>query len=94
MFVLCAAFAIVQRMGAGDDPTEACLKVLKMVADHTRAKRLLDEQGRPSFGLSLYALRKDGAFGSAAMWKGSKFSVSDSSGDRLEACAFLYEKKS
>ncbi len=86
------AFAIVSRMGAGDSPTEACLNLLKSVVAHTKQKRLLDDQGRPRYDLTVYALRKDGAYGSASIWEGRKFAVSDGAGDRLEDCAFLYER--
>ncbi len=86
------AFSIVSRMGVGDSPTDACLYLLKYVAAHTKPKRLLDDQGRPRFDLTVYALRKDGAYGSASIWQGRKFAVSDAAGDRLEDCAFLYDR--
>lgn len=84
---------IVARMEAGDTPTQACLSVARMIVDRTRLKRLLDASGRPAFNVTLYALRKDGAFGSACIYKGAKFAVSDANGDRLEECAFLYDKQ-
>lgn len=87
----CAAFQIVQHMGNGDDPTEACRKVLKWIADHTRQNYLLDEKGRPNFGVILYALRKDGAYGSATFRKGAKFAVHDGVKADHEECAALYE---
>ncbi len=90
---VCGAHSIVMRMEAGDHPTQACLAVAKKIVDHTRLKRLLDEKGRPAFNVSLYALRKDGAFGSAAIWQGGKFTVCDAQGARAQECAFLYEKK-
>lgn len=89
---VCGARTAVARMEAGDHPTDACLYVLKMIADHTRSKRLLDAKGRPNFDVTMYALRKDGAYGSAALWEGKKFAVSDAGGDRLEVCAFLYRR--
>lgn len=89
---VCGARTIVARMEAGDTPTEACLAVLKMIADRTRLKRLLDAKGRPDFGVTLYALRKDGAYGSATMYKGLRFAVCDAAGDRLEECAWLFER--
>jgi N4-(beta-N-acetylglucosaminyl)-L-asparaginase len=87
----CAAFQIVQHMGNGLTPTEACLKVLKWIADHTRQRYLLDEKGRPNFGVMLYAVRKDGTYGSAAFRKGPKFSVHDGTEARHEPCAHLYD---
>lgn len=85
-----AAFHVVRRMEAGDDPTAACLHVLRCVAERTRAKRLLDAKGRPNFNLSLYALRKDGAFGGACLLPGGSFAVADDRGARVEPCAVLF----
>lgn len=87
----CGAFQIVQHMGNGLSPTEACLKVLQWIADHTKQKYLLNDKGRPNFNVVLYALRKDGAFGSAAFVKGTRFAVNDENGPRLENCATLFD---
>lgn len=89
----CAAVSVVRAMEAGLSPTEACLHVLRRVASSTREKRLLDPRGRPNFPLTLYALRKDGAHGSATMWKGASYAVHDGSGARLLPCAWLYERQ-
>ncbi|MFN9975689.1 MAG: isoaspartyl peptidase/L-asparaginase, partial [Phycisphaerae bacterium] len=71
----CGAFAIVDAMAAGLSPTDACLKVLKRIADNTKEKRLLDAKGRPGFNVTLYAVRKDGKYGSASMHEGYEFAV-------------------
>lgn len=96
------ARTIVMRMATGDHPTQACLFALTMVADKTRAKRLLDDRGRPNFDLTYYAVRKDGAYGSATLRgrpkdapEGSpqgKFAIADDRGARLEGCAALFER--
>jgi N4-(beta-N-acetylglucosaminyl)-L-asparaginase len=78
-------------MEAGLSPTEACLAVLKRIVDRTRIKRLLDDKGRPLFSVQVYAVRKDGAYGSAAFVSGRNFAVNDGNGNRLEPAAFLYE---
>jgi N4-(beta-N-acetylglucosaminyl)-L-asparaginase len=96
---VCGAFSIVQHLEAGLSPTEACLAVVKRIADHTREKRLLDGQGRPAFDVKVYAVRKDGAFGSASIWSGRKdggeasarFAVHTSGKARLLPCAFLFD---
>lgn len=89
---VCGAFAIVEQMDRGLSPREACLAVLKRIADRTREKRLLDERGRPAFNVTMYAARKDGAYGSASMWKGASFAVNDGRESRTEACAWLFER--
>lgn len=90
---VCGARTIVARMEAGDSPTDACLAMLKMIVDRTHLKRLQNAAGHPNFNVTAYALRKDGSHGSASIWSGSKYSVSDAKGDRLESSAFLLEKK-
>ncbi|MCC6677106.1 MAG: N(4)-(beta-N-acetylglucosaminyl)-L-asparaginase [Phycisphaerales bacterium] len=89
----CGSFAVVQLMAAGQSPTEACLNVLKRIADRTLEKRHRDEQGRPKFNVTMYALRKDGAFGSACLWKGGSFAVHDGTQGRVIQSAYLYGKQ-
>jgi N4-(beta-N-acetylglucosaminyl)-L-asparaginase len=89
---VCGAFSIVQHMESGKTPTEACLAVAKRIADRTKEKRLLDDKGRPNFNVTLYALRKDGAYGSASLWKGSTFAVSEAAGTRVVGSGYLFEK--
>jgi N4-(beta-N-acetylglucosaminyl)-L-asparaginase len=74
-------------------PTEACLAAAKHVADRTKEKRLLGPDGRPNFDLKFYALRKDGAYGSATLFSGAKFSVDDGTGAKTVDAAYLFEKQ-
>jgi N4-(beta-N-acetylglucosaminyl)-L-asparaginase len=90
------ARTVVELMRAGRSPREACLEALRRIARATREKRLLDRDGRPAFGLRLYAVSKRGEYGSASIWSESKekldrFALADSAGGRLEPCAFLFE---
>ncbi len=62
----CSCFLIVELMRAGTAPEEACRQALRRVAERTE-KRLLDAKGEPNFGLTFYALRKDGVFGGACL---------------------------
>src|SRR5213078_4886836 len=86
----CGSFQIVQHMSNGVSPTDACLKVLQYIADHTKQKYLLNEKGQPNFDVTMYALRKDGEYGSATFRGDKKFAVHDGTAGRLEACAVLY----
>lgn len=88
----CSSFLVVELMRSGKNPTEACLEVMKRIADRTEP-RLRGKSGRPAFNLKLYAVAKDGSYGSASMWSGpqSMFAVNDVRGPRVEQCAFLYE---
>jgi N4-(beta-N-acetylglucosaminyl)-L-asparaginase len=86
----CCAYEVVRGMGAGRTPTEACLHALQRVVTNTRQKRLLDAAGKPNFGLTLYGLRKDGAYGSATLIPpGAQFAVHDGTQARHVPCAVL-----
>lgn len=87
----CGAFQVVQHMSNGDDPTEACLKALRWIANHTRRGRLRNERGEPNFQVTFYALRKDGAYGSACMRGRRTFAIHDGTEGRIERCTPLYE---
>lgn len=88
---VCGARTVVMRMEQGDSPLEACLWTLRLIADKTRSKRLLDDRGHPNFNVSLYALRKDGAYGSASLVEGRTFTVCDANGAREEESVWVWE---
>ena len=92
MLQCCGASSVVNFMEAGLTPEEACLKVLKKIADRTREKRLLDDKARPAFNVTLYALRKDGVTGCASMHEGYTHVVHDGRENRVLPNAFLYGK--
>lgn len=87
----CGAFQTVQHMAAGLDPQEACLKTLKWIADHTKRRSLLTSAGRPNFNVTMYALRKDGAWGSASMLPGGSFTIHDGTEARRLRSTPLFE---
>jgi N4-(beta-N-acetylglucosaminyl)-L-asparaginase len=92
------AHTIVELMRQGRPPREACLEALRRIArnfnnDHVKLNR---------FDINFYALRRDGAYGSASLWNGrlrgtgfvsTQFAVNDGGASRLEKCAFLLERK-
>ncbi len=88
------SWLVVERMRAGDTPTEACLAALQRVA--VQAKRsarwqpALWDGKRPNFGLTFYAVRKDGLYGAATMRGGGSFAVADAKGARKEKCAVAF----
>jgi N4-(beta-N-acetylglucosaminyl)-L-asparaginase len=80
----CGAFSVVSAMERGMEPTQACLHVLKKIASNSaKQKRLVDDHARPNFNATLYALRKDGLFGSACMLPGGSFAVADAQEARV-----------
>jgi N4-(beta-N-acetylglucosaminyl)-L-asparaginase len=91
MIVNLGAFSIVERMRGGMEPVDACLELLRVVMKNA-ARRGLVKDGKPTFGLTVYALRKDGAYGSASTAQGVTFAVADAEqGARLERCAYLFD---
>lgn len=88
----CGSFSVVELMRLGKTPTVACLEVLRRVVAHNHDRRLQRSDGRPNFDLKFYAVRKDGLFGSAAIWSGGRFAVYAGGENRLEACASLYPR--
>lgn len=64
---VCGAFLTVEFMRRGMSPTDAALETLRRVVATTEPA-LLDERGRPDFGLTFYAVNKRGEFGAATMW--------------------------
>lgn len=85
----CSSFLVVELMRAGRSPDEACLDVLRRVAAKCEP-RLRDTAGAPSFGLKLYALRKDGKFGGASLRGGGQIAVNDGGASRLVDIPALY----
>ncbi|MDX2132872.1 MAG: N(4)-(beta-N-acetylglucosaminyl)-L-asparaginase [Planctomycetota bacterium] len=93
--VTLAAARIVDLMGDGLSPEEACLAMCRYVVDRTKEKRLWRVRGdvrEPTFDLKFYALRKDGLFGGASLWSGAKMSVCDGAGARVIDVPSLYER--
>ncbi len=88
------AHTVVEFMRNGMTPEEACLKTLDRVV-HTNKKQgyLHDEKGRPKFNLNFYAVRKDGLYGAASIWSGSKYAVHDGKVNRLLDCAYLFKRE-
>lgn len=90
-----AHHAVMVCMARGMRPTQACIATLEQILLNCRRERRLFDQdtGKPTFNVTMYALRRDGAYGSAAIYSGSTFSVCDSSGvARVLPCPFIYER--
>jgi N4-(beta-N-acetylglucosaminyl)-L-asparaginase len=88
----CASFRIVDAMGRGLSPEQACLKACEAVVEKTKlVPRLCDEKGRPRFGLDFYALNKKGEFGAASLYQGSRYAVHDGVENKLREAAYLFK---
>ena len=78
-----SSFLIVERMRMGDAPTDACLFACRRIAEQTKMKRLLGDDGRLKFNVNFYALNKNGEHGAASIWPGKQYAVNLGDGDSL-----------
>jgi N4-(beta-N-acetylglucosaminyl)-L-asparaginase len=88
----CGGFYAVTRMEAGDTPAQACLASLKRIVDRTREPRLLDSKGRPTFNVTMYAVRKDGLVGAASIHEGYEYVCFEGSRVDIKRAEFLFAK--
>lgn len=89
----CASYRIVEAMGRGLAPEEACLKACEAIAAKTRlVPRLCNAEGRPRFGLEFYALNKKGEFGSAGLYEGGRYAVHDGTENKLREAAYVFKR--
>jgi len=92
-----ASFAIVELMRQGAAPVDAGLEVLRRVTRQAQRAAawqpgLVDENGRPSFGLTLYILGLDGTTAGVNLKGGGRYSVADlEGGPRHEDLVPLHE---
>ncbi len=88
--MVCGGFLTVEHMRRGMKPADACLETLKRVVAAT-PPRLLNERGRPTFGLQFYAVNKRGEIGAASLYP-ARYAAHDGRQGALRDAAFLYEK--
>jgi N4-(beta-N-acetylglucosaminyl)-L-asparaginase len=90
--ISCNSVMIVEWMRAGKSPEEACLMACKRVVEKNKQRRLQDDQGRPAFNVSFYALNRKGEHASASVWDKKQYAVHDGASARLLPGAYLYKK--
>jgi N4-(beta-N-acetylglucosaminyl)-L-asparaginase len=89
---VCGAFLAVEFMRLGKTPEQALIQVMERVIAMTES-RLLDENGRPYFDLSFYAVNKNGDYAGGCAYEGGDFAVCDAKGARIEKAVYLYKKE-
>jgi N4-(beta-N-acetylglucosaminyl)-L-asparaginase len=93
LYNLCS-HVIVEQMRQGRGPKDAAMEALRRVKASTVEKRLLTPDGRPSFGLTFYAISRGGEYAGVTMWgkvegKVRQFSVCTENGPELLPCDSL-----
>jgi N4-(beta-N-acetylglucosaminyl)-L-asparaginase len=86
---------IIEMMRQGKSPTDACLEAMSRVARNYKN----DKKKLGTFHLYFYAINKDGAYGSASLWrngyepnKRAAFAVHDGTAARLAECTPLFDE--
>jgi N4-(beta-N-acetylglucosaminyl)-L-asparaginase len=94
LYGLCS-FLIVEEMRRGAHPKDAGMEALRRVTANTVEKRLLNEDGTPSFGLSFYVVNRKGEFAGVALWAGdeSRYAVCTENGPELLPFETLHERQ-
>lgn len=88
----CSSIMVVEFMRQGKSPEEACLTACKRIVEHTIMKRLLNDDGKPNFNVTFYAINKRGEFGSASIWSGAMFAVHDGLTNKKYESSYLYKR--
>lgn len=81
---------IVEEMRRGASPKDAAMTALRRIVTDTVEKRLLNELGRPNFGLHYYVLNKRGEFAGVSLYQ-AKFAVCDQNGPRTLDMEAMFE---
>jgi N4-(beta-N-acetylglucosaminyl)-L-asparaginase len=74
-----SSYLIVENMLRGMRPKDAAMDALRRVAANTVERRLLNDQGKPNFGLNFYVVNAVGEYAGVSMYP-SKFAVCTESG--------------
>ena len=85
------SFAVVEAMRGGQSPRDAATLVLKRIIAHTPT-RLLDDQNRPTYNLTFYALDAQGRHAGVSLWGPTPYAVTDQEGTRLLDCHALFTR--
>ncbi|MGB7497411.1 MAG: N(4)-(beta-N-acetylglucosaminyl)-L-asparaginase [Candidatus Acidiferrum sp.] len=92
---IAGAHTVVEMMRKGMKPSDACLEALGRVVRNYNG----DKQRLGTFHLYYYALNKDGAYGSASLWKNgyepnqvAQFAVHDGTQAHLEPCKTYFDE--
>ena len=85
---ICGAHTIIENMRHGMSPKDACLDACKRVARNFDN----DKDRLTKVDINFYALRNDGVFAGAGLWKGASIAVNDGGLSRLEKLPWLLER--
>jgi N4-(beta-N-acetylglucosaminyl)-L-asparaginase len=83
---------IVEFMRQGKSPEEACLMACQRIMEHTKMKRLQNDDGKPNFNVNFYAINKKGEHGSGSIWSGGSYCLHDGKVNKKFETSYLYKR--
>lgn len=89
LFGLCS-FLIVESMRHGLSPKDAGMAALKRVVASTVEKRLLNDRGRPNFGLNFYVVNKQGEHAGVSLYP-SQYAICTEAGPQVLPTEAMFE---
>jgi N4-(beta-N-acetylglucosaminyl)-L-asparaginase len=92
LYGLCS-FLIVEEMRRGRHPKDAGLEALRRIKANTIEKRLLNDRGEPSFGISFYVLNAKGEHAGVSMVSGASYAVCTENGAQTLPCEALLSRE-
>jgi N4-(beta-N-acetylglucosaminyl)-L-asparaginase len=92
LYGLCS-YLIVEEMRRGRHPKDAGMEALKRIKANTIEKRLLNERGEPSFGISFYVLNAKGEHAGVSMFTGANYAVCTENGAQTLPCEGLLTRE-
>lgn len=84
---------IVNLIGGGMHPKDACLEACKRIARMTHSRRLLTPSGQPAFNCNFYAVDKKGRTGGASIYPSRFASVGENGPERHDTAHLFASRK-
>ena len=91
LYGLCS-FLIVEEMRRGRHPLDATIEACRRIAANTIEPRLLDDQGRPNFGIRFYAVNKAGDHAAISTFAGPNYAICTENGPETLPCEAFMER--
>ncbi|RUL87253.1 N(4)-(beta-N-acetylglucosaminyl)-L-asparaginase [Tautonia sociabilis] len=88
----CSCYLIIDEMRRGKHVKDALVASLKHIAEVTsRNPRYRGEDGKPNYGVTFYAVSKDGQYAGANMVGGARMAVHDGKEAKMVDCVPIFE---
>ena len=86
-----SSYLIVENMRRGMHPKDAMVDAVRRIQKNTVEKRLLNSRGLPNFGISFYALDKQGRYAGVSAYAGGSYAICTGNGAQVFPTEPLFE---